>query len=135
MKRYTTIKVHTSLDHHTITTVLGTGVVANDLGQYLQNTTKAQGMEEPEDPGLPPRHMTTTTTRKRWAHRDLLVEFAPHQYPKVSNYLMISKNMTDPRSHHHGSQIIYRQSEYLEDQRKRQWKVYNSNSPAQLGHG
>jgi hypothetical protein len=31
---------------------------------------------------------------------------------------MISKNTTDPRSHHHGSQIIYRQSEYLEGQRE-----------------
>jgi hypothetical protein len=75
-------------------------------------------MEEPKDLGLPPGHMTTTMTRKRWAHHALLAEFAPHQYPKVSNYLMISKNTTDPRSHHHGSQIIYRQSEYLEDQRK-----------------
>jgi hypothetical protein len=55
--------------------------------------------------------------------------------PKVSNYPMISKNMMDPRSRHHGSQIICRQSEYLEDQRKRQCKVYNSTSPAQLGHG
>jgi hypothetical protein len=26
------IKAHTSLDHHTVTTVLGTGVVADDLG-------------------------------------------------------------------------------------------------------
>jgi hypothetical protein len=29
--------------------------------------------------------------KKRWAHRALLAEFAPHQYPKVSNYPMISK--------------------------------------------
>jgi hypothetical protein len=72
---------------------------------------------------------------KRWAHRALLAEFAPHRYPKVLNYPMISKNMTDPRSHHHGSQIIYRQLEYLEDQRRQQCKVYKSTSPAQLGHG
>jgi hypothetical protein len=65
----------------------------------------------------------------------LLAEFAPHQYPKVSNYPMISKNTLDPRSHHLGSQIICRPSEYLEDQRKHQCKVYNSTSPAQLGHG
>jgi hypothetical protein len=130
MKRHTATKVHTSLDHHAVTIVLGTGVVANDLGQYRQNTTKAQVMEEPEGPGLPPGHMTTTMMRKRWAHRALLAEFAPHQYPKVSNYPMISKNMMDPRSHHHGSRIIYRQSEYLEDQRKQQRKVYNSTSPA-----
>jgi hypothetical protein len=75
-------------------------------------------MEEPEDPGLPLRHMTTKMMKKRWEHRSLLKEFAPHQYPKVSNYLMISKNTMDPRSHNHGSQIIYRQSEYLEDQRR-----------------
>jgi hypothetical protein len=62
--------------------------------------------------------MTTKTMKKRWEHRALLEEFAPHQYPKVSNYLMISKNTMDPRSHNHGSQIIYRQSEYLEDQRR-----------------
>jgi hypothetical protein len=126
---------HTSLDHHAVTTVLGIGVVADDLGQYRQSTTKAQGMEEPEDPGLPPGHMTTTTTRKRWAHRALLAEFALHQYPKVSKYPMISKNMTDPRNHHHGSQIIYRPSEYLDGQRRQQCKVCNSTSPAQLGHG
>jgi hypothetical protein len=135
MKRHTAIKVHTSLDHHAVTIVLGTGVVADDIGQYLQNTTKAQGMEEPEGPGLPPGHMATKTTKMRWAHHALLVKFAPHQYPKVLNYPMISKNTTDPRSHHHGSQIIYRQSEYLEGQRKQQCKVYNSTSLAQLGHG
>jgi hypothetical protein len=78
MKRHTATKVHTSLDHHAITTVLGTGVIADDLGQYHQNTTKAQGMEEPEGPGLPPGHVTMTTTKKRWAHRALLAEFAPH---------------------------------------------------------
>jgi hypothetical protein len=50
---------------------------------------------------------------KEWEHRALLAEFAPHQYPKVSNYPMISKNTMDPRSHHHGSQIICRQSESL----------------------
>jgi hypothetical protein len=55
---------------------------------------------------------------KRWEHRALLAEFAPHQYRKVSNYPMISKNMMDPRSHNYGSQIICRQSKYLEDQRK-----------------
>jgi hypothetical protein len=135
MKRHTATKVHTSLDHHAITTVLGTGVVADDLGQHHQNTTKAQDMEEPEGPELPPGHMTTKTMKKRWAHRSLLAVFAPHQYPKVSNYPMIGKNMIDPMSHHHGSRIICRQAEYLEDQRKQQCKVYNSTSPAQLGHG
>jgi hypothetical protein len=88
MKRHTAIKVHTSLDHHIVITALGTGVVANDPGQHRQNTTKAQGVEEPEGPGLLLGHM-----------------------------------------------ITYRQSEYLEDQRKQQCKVYNSTSSAQLGHG
>jgi hypothetical protein len=75
-------------------------------------------MEEPEGPRLPLGHTTTKTMKKIWEHHALLAEFAPHQDPKVSNYLMISKNTTDPRSHHHGPQIIYRQSEYLEDQRR-----------------
>jgi hypothetical protein len=135
MKRHTATKAHTSLDHHAVTTVLGTGVVADDLGQYHQNSTKAQRIEEPEDPGLPPGHMTTTIMRNRLAHCALLAEFALHQYPRVSNCPMISKNTTDPRSHHHGSQIIYRLSEYLEGQRKQQCKAYNSTSPVQLGHG
>jgi hypothetical protein len=39
----------------------------------------------------------------------LLIGFAPRQYPKVSNYPMISKNMMDLRSHSHGSRIIYKQ--------------------------
>jgi hypothetical protein len=50
MKKHTATKAHTSLDHHAITTVLGTEVVADDRGQHRQNTTKAQGMEEPEGP-------------------------------------------------------------------------------------
>jgi hypothetical protein len=90
MKRHIATKVRTSLDHHAVTTVLGTGVVADDRGHHRQNTTKAQSMEEPEDPGLPLRHMTTRTMKKRWEHRALLAEFAPHQYLKVSNYPMIS---------------------------------------------
>jgi hypothetical protein len=67
-------------------------------------------MEEHEDPGLPPRHTTTKTTKKRWECRALLIEFAPHQYPRVSNYPTISKNTMDPRSRNHGSQTTYRKS-------------------------
>jgi hypothetical protein len=52
-------------------------------------------MEEPEDPELPPKHMTTKTMERRWGHRALLIGFAPRQYPRVSNYPMISKNMMD----------------------------------------
>jgi hypothetical protein len=84
----------------------------DDLGHHHQNTTKAQGTEEPEDPGLPPRHTTMKTMKKRWDHRALLTEFAPHLYPKDSNYLMISRNMMDLKSHSHGSQITYKQSKY-----------------------
>jgi hypothetical protein len=107
MKIHITTKVRTSLHHHAVTTVLGTGVVADDLG-----TTKAQGTEEPEDPALPPRHMITKTTKKRWEHHALLAEFAPHLYPKGLNYHMTSRSMMDLRSHNHGSQIIWKQSEY-----------------------
>jgi hypothetical protein len=135
MKRHIATKVRTSLDHHAVTTVLDTRVVADDLGHHRQNTKKAQGVEEPKDPGLPLRHMTTKTMKKRWEHRALLAEILPHQYPKVSNYPMISKNTMDPRSHNHDFQIIYRQSEYLEDQRRQQCKVYSSTSLAQLRHG
>jgi hypothetical protein len=78
MKRHTAIKVHISLDHHIVTTVLGTRVVANDPGQHRQNTTKAQGVEEPEGPGFLLGHMTMTMTKKRWVHYALLAEFAPH---------------------------------------------------------
>jgi hypothetical protein len=65
-------------------------------------------MEEPEDPGLPPKHTTTKTMKRRWGHHALLIGFAPRQYPRVSNYPMISKNTMDLRSHSHGSQIIYK---------------------------
>jgi hypothetical protein len=46
--------------------------------------------------------------KKRWGHHALPTRFTPRQYPKVSNYLMISKNMMDPRNHNHGSRIIYK---------------------------
>jgi hypothetical protein len=95
--------------HHAITTVLGTEVVADNLEHHHQGDTKAQSMEEPKGPGLPPKHMTTKMTKRRWGHRALLTGFAPRQYPRVSNYPMIIKNMMDLRSHSHGSRIIYRQ--------------------------
>jgi hypothetical protein len=108
MKRHIATKVCTSLDHHAITTVLGTRVVVDDLGHLRQGTTKARGTEEPEDPILPPRHMTTKATKKRWKHYALLIEFAPRLYPKDSNYPMISRNMMDLRSHSHGFETTYR---------------------------
>jgi hypothetical protein len=51
-------------------------------------------------------------TKRRWELHALLAEFAALPYPKVSNYPMISRNMTYLRSHSHGPQIIYKQSEY-----------------------
>jgi hypothetical protein len=103
MRRHITIKERINPDNHAITAVLGVGVVVDDLGHHHQDTTKAQNMEEPEGPGLPPRHTTTKTMKKRWEHRDLLIEFTPHQYLRVSNYPTISKSMTDPRRRNHGS--------------------------------
>jgi hypothetical protein len=46
---------------------------------------------------------------KEMGHHALPIGFASRQYPKVSDYPMISKNMMDLRSHSHGSQIIYKQ--------------------------
>jgi hypothetical protein len=112
MRRHIAIKERINPDHHAVTSVLGTRVVADDLGHHRQDTTKAQSREEPEGPGLPPRHTTTKTTKKRWKHCALLIEFAPHQYPRVSNYPMTSKSMMDPRSRNRGSQIICMQSKY-----------------------
>jgi hypothetical protein len=82
MKRHIAKNARTSLDHHTVTIVLCTGVVAGDLGRHRQDTTKAQGTEESEDPAPPPRHMIMKMTKKKWEHRALLTEFAPHMYPK-----------------------------------------------------
>jgi hypothetical protein len=73
---------------------------------------KSQGTEEPKDPSLSIRRTTTKTMKKRWEHHALLAEFAPLPFPKDSNYPMISRNMTDLRSHSHGSRIIYKQSGY-----------------------
>jgi hypothetical protein len=112
MKRHIATKVCTSLDHHAVTTVLGTGVVADDPDHHLQDTTKAQGTEEPEDPALPPRHMITKTTKKRCEHHALLTEFALRLYPEDLNYPMTNRSTMDLRSQNHGSQIICKQSEY-----------------------
>jgi hypothetical protein len=106
------VKVRINLDHHTVTIVLDIGAEVDDPGYHHQSTTKSQGTEEPEDPNLPIRHTTTKATKKRWEHHALLVEFAPLPCPKDLNYPMISRNTMDLRSHIHGSQIIYKQSEY-----------------------
>jgi hypothetical protein len=90
-------------------TVLGTGVAVDDLEHHHQGDTKARSTEEPEDPSPQIRHTITKTTKRRWGHHALPIGFAPCQYPKVSNYLMISKNTTDLRSHSHGSWIMCKQ--------------------------
>jgi hypothetical protein len=73
----------------------------------------SQGTKEPEDPSLLRRHTTMKTMKRRWELHALLAEFAaPLLYPKDSKYPMISRNMMDLISHSHGSQIIYKHSEY-----------------------
>jgi hypothetical protein len=115
--------------------VLGTEVATDDLEHHHQGDTKARSMEEPEDPGPPPKHTTMKTTKKRWGRRALLTGFALRQYPRVSNYLMINKNMMDLRNPNHGSRITYKQRKYWEEQSKQQCKACNYTSPAQQGHG
>jgi hypothetical protein len=83
--RHIATKVRTSLDHRTITIVLGTEVEVDDPGHYHQSTTKGQGTEETEDPSLLIRHTITKTMKKRWEHHALLAEFTPRPCPKDSN--------------------------------------------------
>jgi hypothetical protein len=103
---------------------------SSDLDSHHQNN-----MEEPEDPDLQTKNVTMKMTKKRWGHRALPAGFAPHQYPRDSNYLTINKSMTDHRNHSHGSQTIYKQYKYWEEPKKQQCKVYSYTSPAQQGHG
>jgi hypothetical protein len=107
--RHTVTREPTNQDHHDVTIVLGTEAAVDDLEHHHQGDTEAQSMEEPEDPGLQTKHTITKMTKKRWGHHALLTEFAPRQYPRVSNYPMISKNATDLKSRSHGSRIICRQ--------------------------
>jgi hypothetical protein len=65
MRKHIATRERINPDHHAVTAVLDTGVVADDLGHHRQDTTKAQIMEEPEGPGLPPRQTTMKTTKKR----------------------------------------------------------------------
>jgi hypothetical protein len=108
-RRHIATKERINQGHHAVTTVLGKEVATDDPKHHHQGDTKVRSMEEPEDLGPPPKHMTMKTTKKRWGHRALLTGFAPRQYPRVLNYPMISKNMMDLRSPSHGSWITYRQ--------------------------
>jgi hypothetical protein len=95
--------------NHAVTIVLDTGVAVDDPEHHHQGDTKARSTEEPEDPSPQIRHTITKTMKRRWGHHALPMGFTPRQYPKVSNYLMINKNMMDPTSHSHGSRIICKQ--------------------------
>jgi hypothetical protein len=79
------------IGHHAITTVLGIEAEVDDLERHHQGDTTVQSIKEPEDPELPTKHMTTKTMKRRWGHHALPIGFASRQYPKVSNYPMISK--------------------------------------------
>jgi hypothetical protein len=103
------MKVHTNLDHHNITIVLGPEAGVDDPGHRHQNTTTTQGTKEPEHPSLPRKHMITKTTKRRWELHALLAGFAALPYPNYSNHPMISRNMMDLKSHSHGSHTIYKQ--------------------------
>jgi hypothetical protein len=89
-------------DHHAVTTVLGIEAEVDDLERHHQGDTTVQSIKEPDDPELPTKHMTTKTTKRRWGRHALPRGSASRQYPKVSNYPMISKSMMDLRSHGHG---------------------------------
>jgi hypothetical protein len=108
-RRHIATKEPISQDHHVVTIVLGTGAAVDDLEHHNQGDTKSQSIEEPKDPGLQTRRTIMKTTKRRWGHHALPTGFAPCQYPKVSNYPMISKSTMDPRSHSHGSRIICKQ--------------------------
>jgi hypothetical protein len=103
------IKEPINQDHHAITIVLSIEVEVDDLGCHRQDDTTVQRTKEPDDPELPTEHTTTKTMKRRWGRHALPVGLASRQYPKVSNYLMINKSTTDPRSHSHGFQTTYKE--------------------------
>jgi hypothetical protein len=51
---------------------------------------------------------TTRTRKQRWGRHALPTGFTERKYPRVSNYLMISKNMTDHKNLNHGYPTIFR---------------------------
>jgi hypothetical protein len=102
------MKVPINLDHHAITTVLNAEAGVDDLAHHHQSITTARSMEEPKDLSLQNKRTITRTMKKRWEHHALLAEFAEPPYLKDSNYPMISRNTTGPRSHNHGSQTTYK---------------------------
>jgi hypothetical protein len=94
-------------NHHALTIVLG--IEVDDPGLHHHDTTIAQSMgEEVDDPKIHDIYTTMRTMKLRWGRHDLLEGFTERRYPKDSNYPMISKSMTDRKSHNHGYQIICR---------------------------
>jgi hypothetical protein len=67
--RHIATKERINQGHHAVTTVLNTEVAADNLEHHHQGDTKVRSMEEPEGLGLPPKHMTMKTTKKRWGHK------------------------------------------------------------------
>jgi hypothetical protein len=103
------MRVPINPDHHTVTIVLGIEAGVDDLGHHYQNITITHNMKEPEDPSLQNKHTTMKTMKRRWERHALLVEFVEPPYPKDSNYPMISRNTTGPRSRDHGYQTSCKQ--------------------------
>jgi hypothetical protein len=102
------MKVPINPDHNAVTTVLDAEAGVNDPGHHHQNVTTAHDMEEPKDLNLHNKRTITKTTKKRWERHALLTEFAEPPYLKVSNYPIINRNTTSPRSRNHGSQTTYK---------------------------
>jgi hypothetical protein len=121
-------------EHMHRATLNGLKMVGNKLSAKEEEAYRNKGTHKPRSPRChnSPRHRSGTrynspknkgTQRSRtpikthdyeddekeMGRHALLVGFASRQYPKVSNYLMTNKNMTDLRSHSHGFQTTYKQ--------------------------
>jgi hypothetical protein len=75
------------------------------------------------------------TMKKRWASYALPEEFTEREYPKDSNYHMISKSMMGHKNPDYGYQTTYKQYKYSEEREQRRCKAYSYTSPAQRGLG
>jgi hypothetical protein len=62
---HTATKELTNQGYHAITTVLGTEVAIDNLERHHLGDIKVQSIKEPEDPGLPTKHMTMKMTKRR----------------------------------------------------------------------
>jgi hypothetical protein len=73
--------------------------------------------------------------KKRWVRYALPEGFAEREYPKDSNYHMISKSMMGHKNLDYGYQTTYKQYKYSEEQEQRRCKACSYTSPAQHGLG